>query len=188
MRPQIINYAMLLILTGCSIMATVWAGPTDKTAIMPPEFKPLAVNDQMGTPNLTARLGFKSPGRWNPGQVVNLDLFAYDLQDIRKFRTDVKYNPKQLRLVHVSRGVFLVEGPGLAEWNSGAIDAQNGLVANISGIRNQSFSGKETALIRLDFIVIGVGSGQISLDNLKIISSNGVERAFDFTPLEYQIK
>ena len=187
MKRKIINYALLLFLLGASTIGVVWAGAIDKTNGIPPEFKPFAANGQKDTANLTSCLGFKSPGRWFPGRVVNLDLRAYDLQDIRKFRMDVKYNPEQLRLVHVSRGAFLVEDQGLADWNSGVIDAQQGLVTNISGIRRQPFSGGETTLIRLDFIVIGAGKGRISLENTKMVSSNGIERAFNFAPLEYEI-
>lgn len=187
MKGKIINYTMLLLLIGCSTMAAVWAGSQDKTFVIPPEFKLLAANGQKDAPNLTTRLGFISPGRLFPGRVLNLDLFAYNLQDVLKFRMDVKYNPKQLKLVNVSRGAFLVEDQGLAEWNSGVIDAQKGLTADISGIRYQPFSGDETTLIRLNFIVIGPGKGRISLGNAKIVSSNGIERAFDFAPLEYEI-
>ncbi len=150
--------------------------------------EPLTVNGQLDIPALTPWIGFISSGRWVQGQVVNLDLFAYNLQDAQKFITDVKYNPKQLRLVYVSRGTFLVEDEGLAEWNSGEIDNKHGLASQIFGIRSQPFSGNAIALIRLNFIVIGAGSGQISLDDPKIVSSRGIERAFDFAPLRYQIE
>ena len=166
MGHKIINYIMFLMQISCLAMLTVWAGPEDSTF----------------------RLGFNSQGSWFPGQVVSLDLHAYNLHDIRKFRMDVKYDPEQLELVYVSRGTLLVEDQGLAEWDSGMIDNQEGLAANISGIRSQSFSGRETTLIRLNFIVIGNGKGQITLENPKIVSSNGIERAFDFSPLQYQIK
>ncbi len=166
MKHKIINYAMLLILIGCSAIPAVWAGSDD----------------------LLSKLGFQSSDNWFPGQVVIVDLFAYNLHDFRKFKMDVKYNPKQLKLVYVSRGTFLVEDQGLAEWNSGVIDNQNGVAANISGIRCQSFNGKETTLVGLNFIVIGTGSGQILLENPKMVTSNGIERAFDFTPLQYQIE
>lgn len=166
MKHKIINYAMLMILIGYSAIPVVWAGSKD----------------------LPSRLGFKSSGRWSPGQVVILDLVAYNLHDVRKFRMDVKYNPKQLRLVYVSRGTFLVEERGLAGWNSGVIDNQNGVAADISGIRCQSFSGKETTLMRLNFIVTGTGNGQVLLEKPKIVSSKGIERDFDFIPLQYQIE
>lgn len=188
MKHRIINYAMLLILMGCSAIPAVWADSEDKTTIVLPEFKPPTVNGQKDIPVLSTRLDFKSSGRWFQGQVVNLDLYAYNLQDARKFRMDLKYNPKQLKLVYVSRGAFLVEDQGLAEWNSGVIDNQKGLAANISGIRCQSFSGKETTLMRLNFIVIGAGNGQILLENPKIVSSNGIERVFDYTPLQFQVE
>lgn len=167
MGHKIITYIMFLMLIASSTIAAVGVDSED---------------------TLETRIGFNSPGRWFQGQVVSLDLYAYNLHDIRKFRMDVKYDPKQLRLVYVSRGTLLVEDQGLAQWNSGVIDNQKGLAANISGIRSQSFSGQETTLIRLNFIVIGTGSGQITLENPKIVSSNGIERAFDFSPLQYQIK
>ncbi|NLW48363.1 MAG: hypothetical protein GXY86_13650 [Firmicutes bacterium] len=169
MKHKLFKYAIVLILMGCLAMPAFGADSQDA-----PVFKTL--------------LSFKSLGRWFPGQVVNLELFAYNLQDIQKFRMDVKYNPNQLRLVYVSRGTFLVEGQGLAEWNSGVVDHQQGLAAKISGIRTQSFNGKETILIRLNFVVTGAGNGQITLENSKIISSKGIEREFDFTPLQYQIE
>lgn len=169
MKHKIINYAILTILIGSLTIPGIWA-------------------DSEETPVLRPELSFKSSGRWFPGQIVNLELFAYDLQDILKFRMDVKYNPGQLRLVYVSRGTFLVEGLGLAEWNSGVIDNQIGLAAKISGIRSQPYSGKETILIRLNFIVIEAGSGQITIENTKLISSKGIERDFDFTPLQYKIE
>jgi hypothetical protein len=150
--------------------------------------EPLTVDGQLDIPALTPRIGFKSSGRWVQGQVVNLDLFAYNLQDAQKFITGVKYDPKQLRLVYVSRGTFFVEDEGLAEWNSGEIDNRNGLATQIFGIRSQPFSGDAIALVRLNFIVIGAGNGQISLEDPKIVSSRGIERAFDFVPLRYQIE
>jgi hypothetical protein len=150
--------------------------------------KPLTVNGQMDIPALTTRLGFDSSVHWALGQVVNLDLFAYNLQDILKFRTDVKYDPKQLRLVYVSRGTFLVEEQGMAQWNSGVIDNQNGLAASIFGIRSHPFSGDAVTLMRLNFIVLSAGNGRISLENSKIVSSSGIERVFSFAPLSYQIE
>lgn len=169
MIHKILNYAILTILIGSLAIPDIWA-------------------DSEEAPVLSPKLSFKSSGRWFPGQVVNLELYAYDLQDILKFRMDVKYNPGQLRLVYVSRGTFLVEGQGLAEWNNGVIDNQIGLAAKISGIRSQPFSGNETILIRLNFIVIEAGSGQITIENTKLISSKGIERDFDFTPLQYKIE
>jgi hypothetical protein len=150
--------------------------------------KPLTVNSAMDVPTLTTSLSFNNSGRWAPEQVVMLDLLAYNLQDAQKFITDVKYNPKQLRLISVSRGTFCVEDQGFAEWNSGEIDNQNGLVTKIFGIRFQPFSGNTTTLMRLNFIVIDTGSGEISLVNPKIVNSRGIEQDFNFTPLPYQIE
>lgn len=197
MKHQIINDAMLLILIGCLAIPAVWAGYEDKTTVaLPTSIPGVAQSNGLNEDDTgfqvkvseATRLGFKSTGRWFLGQVVNLDLYAYNLQDLRKFRLDVKYNPQQLRLIHVSRGLFLVEDQDLAEWKSGVINNQNGLAADIFGIRNQSFSGKETTLLRLNFIVTDAGSGTVTLENPKIVSSNGIERAFNFTPLEYRIE
>jgi hypothetical protein len=169
MKHKIYNYAIFSILIAFLTVSVIWA-------------------DSEEPPVLAPKLCFKSTGRWFPGQIVNLELFAYDLDDILKFRMDVKYNPGHLKLVYVSRGTFLVEGQGLAEWNNGVIDNQKGLAAKIAGIRSQSFSGKETILIRLNFVVIGAGNGQITLEKSKIINSRGIERAFDFVPLLYKIE
>ncbi len=205
MKQKIINYVMFLMLISCSVIPVIWAGPEDQTTtIIPPEFnlgvamhpssdiKPNNLKKDNINPKSkvsgAARLGFKSSGHWFMGQIVILDLYAYNLQDARKFRMDVKYNPKQLRLVSVSRGAFLVEDQGMAEWKNGDIEEQNGLIAAISGIRQQSFSGEETTLVQFNFIVTGVGSGEILLENPKIVSAKGIERGFEFTPLEYQIE
>lgn len=169
MKRKILNYAVLMILFGSVAVPGIWADSEEAPALKP-------------------KLSFNSSGRWFPGQIINLELFAYDLQDIQKFRMNVKYNPGQLRLVYVSRGTFLVEEQGLSEWHQGVIDNQKGLAAKISGIRSQPFSGKETVLIRLNFIVIEAGSGQITIENPKLISSKGIERDFDFTPLQYKIE
>ncbi len=195
MKHKTINFAILLILIGCSVITAVSADFEDKTKSdnfkifnSGVDFKPLTMNGQMDIPVLTTRLGFGSPGRWFQGQVVNLDLFAYNLNDIQRFRTDVKYDPEQLRLVYVSRGTFLVEEQDLAEWNRGVIDNQKGLAVNISGIRSKSFSGNEITLMRLNFIVIGSGNGLITLENPRIVSSGGIERTFDFAPLQFEIE
>jgi len=150
--------------------------------------KPITVNGKLDIPLLSAKLNFVGPEKWVPGQIVNLDLVAFNLQDTSKFITNVKFDSKQLRLVYVSRGTILVEDGGLAEWKSGVIDNQHGLVSNISGIRSKPFSGNEITLIRLNFIVIGPGAGQVELDNLKVLNAGDTQLACDFTPLKYQIE
>jgi hypothetical protein len=150
--------------------------------------KPITLNGKLDIPLLSSKLNFVGPDKWVIGQIVNLDLYAYNLQDAKKFSTNVKFDPNQLRLVYVSRGTFLVEDEGLAEWNSGVIDNQNGLTNNISGSRTKPFKGNEITLLRLNFIVIGSGAGQVELDNLKILNASDTELTCDFTPLKYQIE
>jgi hypothetical protein len=150
--------------------------------------KPFTVNGELDIPLLSSKISFSGPDKLVLGQVINLNLYAYNLQDASKFSTNVKFDPKQLRLVYVSRGTFLVEDEGLAQWNSGTIDNQNGLVSNIGGIRSKPFNGNEITLIRLNFIVIGTGAGQVALDNLKLLNSKENELACDFAPIKYQIE
>jgi hypothetical protein len=102
--------------------------------------------------------------------------------------TNVRYNPQQLRLVYISRGSFLVEEQGLSGWDSGIIDNQKGLASNIIGTRSNQFSGNEITLFRLNFVVVGTGTGQVELENLKVLSSKGNELPCNITPLKYSIE
>ncbi len=149
---------------------------------------PLTVNGQIDIPSITAWLGFTDPGPLTPGQVVMLDLRADHLQDVQKFSAGVKYDPQQLRLIYVSRGAFLVEDREFGKWSGGTTDPDHGLVTDIFGIRSQPYSGPAVSLFRLNFLVIGSGNGQIELVNAQLVSSKGIERDFDFAPLQYQIE
>jgi hypothetical protein len=150
--------------------------------------KPVIVDAQLAIPMLTAKLSFDSPDKWVSGHVVGLTLFAYNLPDTSKFSVNVRFNPKQLKLVYISRGTFLVEDDRLAAWNSGTIDNQNGRATDISGTRTGPLRSNEITLLRLNFIVIGTGTGQVELENPKVLNSNGNELTCEFTPLQYGIK
>jgi hypothetical protein len=150
--------------------------------------KPVTVNGNWEIPLLSSRLTFNSSDRWVRGHVVSLSLFAYNLQDASKFVTNVRFNPEQLKLVYISRGAFLVEDERLAEWNSGIIDMHNGLVSNINGTRTKPFSGNEITMIRLNFIVIGTGTGRVELEDPKVLNSKGNELSYEFIPIQYRIE
>ncbi len=136
----------------------------------------------------TVKVGFTDPGTLRPGQVFNCDLYALNLMGAKKFSVDVKYNPEQLRLVYISRGTFLVEDGDLAYWSSGQMDNAAGVVKQIYGIRETPFNGEETVLARLNFLVIGNGTGRIEAENLVMINSDEAEIAFGLNKVEYQIE
>ncbi|MGE5606919.1 MAG: hypothetical protein ACM3YE_14680 [Bacteroidota bacterium] len=150
--------------------------------------KQLTFKDAFMIPVPTAKVGFTDPGTLRPGQIFNCDLYAFNLTGAKKFSLDVKYDPEQLRLVYISRGTFLVEGQELAYWSSGQIDHESGLVKQIYGIRETPFNGEETVLARLNFLVIGGGTGRIEAENLVIIDSGEGEVPFSLNKLEYKIE
>lgn len=150
--------------------------------------KQLTLKDAFPIPVPTVKVGFTDPGTLRPGQIFNCDLYAFNLTGAKKFSLDVKYDPEQLRLVYISRGTFLVEGQELAYWSSGQIDHDSGLAKQIYGIRNTPFTGEETVLARLNFLVIGGGAGRIAAKNLVIIDSDEGEISFSLNELEYKIE
>lgn len=150
--------------------------------------KQLTFEDALIIPAPTVKVGFSDPGTLRPGQILNCDLYALNLSGAKKFSFDVKYNPEQLRLVYISRGTFLVEGQDLAYWSSGQIQHDSGIAKQIYGIRNTPFNGEETVLARLNFLVIGDGTGQIEIENLVIIDSDEGEIPFSLNKLEYIIE
>lgn len=150
--------------------------------------KQLTFEDALIIPAPTVKVGFSDPGTLRPGQILNCDLYALNLSGAKKFSFDVKYNPEQLRLVYISRGTFLVEGQDLAYWSSGQIQHDSGIAKQIYGIRNTPFNGEETVLARLNFLVIGDGTGQIEIENLVIINSDEGEIPFSLNKLEYIIE
>ena len=81
-----------------------------------------------------------------------------------------------------------MEGQDLAYWSSGKIDHQSGLANQIYGIRETPFNGEETVLARLNFLVIGGGTGAIEAENLVIIDSGEGEIPFSLNKLEYKIE
>lgn len=157
-------------------------------AISGSNVKQLTFKDAFPIPVPAVKVGFTDPGTLRPGQIFNCDLYAFNLTGAKKFSLDVKYDPEQLRLVYISRGTFLVEGQELAYWSSGQIDHDSGLVKQIYGIRNTPFTGEETVLARLNFLVIGGGTGRIAAENLVIIDSDEGEISFSLDELEYKIE
>ena len=159
-----------------------------KVTISGSNTKPFTFKDEFIIPAPTVKVGFTDPGTLRPGQIFNCDLYAINLTGAKKFTLDVKYNPEQLRLVYISRGTFLVEGRDLAYWSSGQVDHDSGFAKQIFGIRETPFSGEETVLARLNFLVIGGGNGRIEAENLVIIDSGEGEIPFSLNKLEYQIE
>lgn len=151
-------------------------------------FKPVTLDARMDIPQLSAKLSFNTTDQWKVGNVVGLNLYAYNLKNPGRFTTNIQYNPAQLKLVYVSRGTFLVEEGNLSEWHSGAIDDQNGRVTGIGGTRTGTLQNNEVTLFRLNFIVVGTGTGQVDVENLKVFNSNGNELHCEFTPLQYRIE
>ncbi len=151
-------------------------------------FKPVTLDARMDIPQLSAKLSFNTTDRWKVGNVVGLNLYAYNLKNPGQFKVNIQYNPAQLKLVYISRGTFLVEEGNLSEWHSGVIDNQNGRVTGIGGTRNGTLQNNEVTLFRLNFIVVGTGTGEVDVENLKVLNSNGNELHCEFTPLQYRIE
>lgn len=149
---------------------------------------PLVIPGEVTIPALPTKINFSIPGKLLLKQVFTLDLLAYNLKDIQQFGLNVKYNSQQLKLVHVSRGTFLVEGDTLSQWQSGTIDNYTGLVKDIRGIRIHPFSDEKTVLLSLNFRVIGTGAGQIEVNHLNITDSHGNSIPYSLAPAVYQIK
>ncbi len=159
-----------------------------QVAISGSNIKQLTFSGEFLVPALAVKIGFTNPGTLRPGQVFNCDLYALNLMGAKKFTLDVKYNPEQLRLVYISRGTFLVEGQDLAYWSNGQIDHGSGQAKLIYGIRDTAFNGDETVLARLNFVVIGGGTGQIEAENLVIIDSGEGQIQFELDSIEYKIE
>jgi hypothetical protein len=138
-------------------------------------------------PPLPFELALSGAARPLPGQVYLVDVSAYNLSDATQFNLDIRYDPKQLRLVSVSRGTFLVEENGLSRWSGGAINGRNGTVTGISGSRSQPFSGSQVTLARLNFIVVGSGAGRIQTGAFQLRDAAGRELSGEPASLQYQI-
>ncbi len=149
---------------------------------------PLVIPGELVIPALPTKLVFSIPEKLELKQIFTLDLLAYNLKDIQQFDLNIKYNSQQLKLIHVSRGTFLVEGNTLSQWWSGSIDNYTGLVKDIRGIRIQPFSDEKTVLLSLNFRVIGTGAGQVEVNNLKITDSHGNQIPCSLAPAVYQIE
>lgn len=150
--------------------------------------KQLVYPDGFMIPAPGVKVGFSDPGTLHPGQVFNCDLYALNLMKAKKYTLDVKYDPKQLRLVYVSRGTFLVENGELAYWSGGQINNDSGRARLIYGIRETPFSGEETILARLNFVVVGSGPGVIELENVAIIDAEERVIPVELSNLEYKIE
>lgn len=160
-----------------------------KIRLSGPNIAPLEIPGRVEIPLLPFTLAFAVPEILRPGQVVSTELTAYNLFDAHEFEIDVKYNPSQLRLVHVSRGTMLVENEQLAAWTPGVIDSQAGLVRSIRGRRSQVFDGQQTTLLRLNFIVLNAaGEGSIDLTRVKVANTSGDMLPYHFAPVKYKIE
>ncbi len=161
-----------------------------KVVITGDGLKPVTIPGELIIPPLSTKLSFVAPevDKLRVGQIFNLDLFAYNLQDVIKFTADVKYDSGKLRLVYISRGTFLIEGDDFSEWKSGEIDNKNGIARNINGSRRKAYSGNEVTFIRLNFIVTAAGASEVTLENIKLLDANGNEVNCGYTPLKLQIE
>jgi hypothetical protein len=149
---------------------------------------PLVIPGEMTIPALPTKISFSDPGKLSLGQVFSLDLLAFNLKDAQQFKLNVKYNSQQFRLIHVSRGTFLVEGDTLSKWWSGTVDKYAGRVNDIRGIRVRPFRDEKTVLLSLNFRVISTGAGRVEVENLQITDSHGDDILYDLAPGTYQIE
>ncbi|NLW47709.1 MAG: hypothetical protein GXY86_10295 [Firmicutes bacterium] len=159
-----------------------------KITILGNNIKQLVYPGELSIPIPGVKVWFSDPGTLHPSQVFNCNLYASNLMKAKKYTLDVKYNPKQLRLVYVSRGTFLVEDGELAYWSNGQIEHGSGQVKLIYGIRETPFSGEETSLARLNFVVVGDGLGTIEVGNLAIIDAEERQIPVELSNLKYKIE
>lgn len=159
-----------------------------KVTLLGNNTKQLICPGEILIPTPAVKVGFSDPGTLRPGQVFNCDLYALNLIKAKKFTLDVKYDPKQLRLVYVSRGTFLVENGEMSYWSGGQIDHDTGRAKLIYGIRENPFSGEETILARLNFLVVGDGPGAIEVENIAIIDTDEGQIPVELSNLDYKIE
>jgi hypothetical protein len=152
------------------------------------DISPLALTGEISIPPLQSQLAFSIPEHIKRNRPFSVELIAYNLTGVHQFHINLKYNPEQLQLIHISRGTFLVDGKKLLPWVSGTIDAQNGLVTNIRCYRDTPFTGEKTTLFRLNFIAIGSGEGRIQLEELKLMDAKSIEITNHFTNQKYRIE
>lgn len=149
---------------------------------------PLVTQGEFKIPALPTKVAFSNPEKLVLRQIFTLDLLAYNVTDIQQFSLNVKFNPQQLRPVHISRGTFLVEGDTLSKWWSGTISNQEGLIKEIRGVRDQPLSAGKTVLLSLNFRAVGTGKGQVEVSNFMITDSRGNQITCGLAPAVYQIE
>ncbi|HYH04368.1 MAG TPA: cohesin domain-containing protein, partial [Bacillota bacterium] len=147
----------------------------------------LDIPGEVTIPALSAGISFSNPGTLRLGQVFSLNLEAANLYEVQDFVTNIKYDPKQLRLVYISRGTFLVEDEQLSFWSNGVHKYQEGRVEAITGKRSQPFNGVTTTLVRLNFMAVGSGEGAVQVENLALHDKQGNKLPYQITPIKYQI-
>jgi hypothetical protein len=149
---------------------------------------PLEVPGVIAIPDLAPNLNFSNPGPLKSGQVFFLDLNGFNLADAQEFNLDIKYDPTKIRLVYISRGTFGVEADGqLSNWSSGTIKAKEGQVVMIAGQRRSPLNWIQTTLARLNFVAVGSGEGEVTIERMTLKDSKGKEISYQLTPLKYQI-
>ncbi|MCL6588888.1 MAG: cohesin domain-containing protein [Firmicutes bacterium] len=149
---------------------------------------PVSLTGELVIPQLSSQFAFAALGKAKLNRPFCLELMGYNLTDISKFRVNVKYDTQQLRLISVSRGTFAVEGKSLAPWSGGIIDYLAGRVTDINCARKSPYSGESVSLLRLNFIAIGSGEGQVKIENLTILDSKGTELSHIYFSTKYQIE
>lgn len=148
----------------------------------------LIIPAQLKIPSLPVQVKFSDPGTLQKGQVFNCDIIAQNLTNIKKFFMAVQYNPQQLRLVNVSRGLFAIENDRFTPWLSGNIDFRKGIVTGVSAARNIPFNGETVTLARLNFIVVGKGKGKIDFSDLNLFNGEENRVQVDTQSLTYNIE
>lgn len=150
---------------------------------------PLAIPAQLDIPSLPLRVKLRDPGPLLQGQVFYCDIVAQNLVDIQRFSLGLRYNPKQLRLVSVSRGLFAVEENNrFANWSDGAVDISKGIVKGIAASRMTPFRGETVTLARLNFIALGNGKGKIELTDINLADMHGKKIKLRSDNIRYSVE
>ena len=122
------------------------------------------------------------------GEVYTCEIELHQGGEISQFDLNLKYDPKQLKLVNLSRGDFLIEDESFLPWSAGKVDPMQGIITRVSGSRKKAAAEEVISLVRLNFMVIGSGEGAVSLTDFKLLDAQGKEIASEFVPIKYSFE
>ncbi|MCZ6679200.1 MAG: cohesin domain-containing protein [Candidatus Poribacteria bacterium] len=116
----------------------------------------------------------------NPGDPFTTDIPVYFAKGVLSFRFDLRFNPDTLQAVSVEEGsLFSRYGVDETTWQTPKVDNERGVIANIRCRRtdDSGVSENEGILAVVTFKAQQLGSSEIRVENLTLVSENGAQRA-----------